>query len=539
MAQDITVSTDQPEVEQTPIAKNPAAPAPPPDMPSPRPMPGAAAVMGGAPMVSQPPPFEAKATGMGKVFETLMGYDTQYAIDPETGKEQKTVVQRKPGQFFRSILAGALMGGIAGAGESGFAEGAAKGGAEVRAHGEEQEKTKRETAQQDFARQQQLRAEQREEQRLEIERRREETDSILARATVANMTATQLYNDKMLKNQDRAWAMSQQQMNSDIQQRLLENAAKGIRPLDVPMNGTPGNGEQLMDDYLKHKGQGPYKAAPGSFIQMVPNYDLSGLEYDDNSHSWRDETGKRVDPADRATYTLYEVPVAAVQDQISVPGKTLKDTYGVDVPDLDKNYPVRIIDLLSFSLTKQKEAADGAKEDQAERRLNWQMSYQTLQAKRDALETRRLSIEKDDSILDPARKRALQAPIDREIDTVVDQMEGVMYRMTHDGEEPPQKKETPLPKPSKIGEQMTPDVALLYFEKYGTREAAEQAAKDDGWSVDVEEEEAPKAKSMGAKIKEYATSPERLKEIGLGMINPALPATVKALKKAQEVLGSE
>jgi hypothetical protein len=79
-----------------------------------------------------PDPAALKHVGrlasIGHVFNTLAGSANDYQVDPKTGQTVATPIKQKPGQMFRNMLAGALMGGAAGAGND-FATGLVKGGA--------------------------------------------------------------------------------------------------------------------------------------------------------------------------------------------------------------------------------------------------------------------------------------------------------------------------------------------------------------------------------------------------------------------------
>ncbi len=131
----------------------PAQPAAaPPQAPAPAPV-----------SATTPPPANAPAqhiaahdTMLGRAFKILSGHTTQYHVDPTTGQTVATPVQNKPGQFFRNIVAGALLGGAAG-GEAGAKdegsplEGAAAGGTAVINRNQLLDKERYQRAQQEYA----------------------------------------------------------------------------------------------------------------------------------------------------------------------------------------------------------------------------------------------------------------------------------------------------------------------------------------------------------------------------------------------------
>lgn len=96
---------------------------------------------------------------IGQMVMGAMGKDVNYSIDPQTGKTVTTVSPQKPGELFRRILAGALVGGAVGgqdaraAGGSPLA-GAVGGAGAAQAQIQQQDAAKQAQAQQDFKNQQ-------------------------------------------------------------------------------------------------------------------------------------------------------------------------------------------------------------------------------------------------------------------------------------------------------------------------------------------------------------------------------------------------
>lgn len=508
---------------QQPVRPDPPAVTPPPDTPGPQPMqmPSTEALLSSTPQVQADKPLPP--SGIGKVFQTLMGKRTEYRPNPATGQVEETVVDRKPGDFWKSLLAGALVGGAVGAESNDFATGVSRGGAAVFQDQERQDEAGFQRAKEKFAMEQQAAQAKRDEERLKIEKQRASVDETMAYATIANLTATQIYNDKLLKLQTKDQAIRIQQLNSDIQQRLLENASKGVRPLNVPMNGQPGNGEEFMRYYVDHPEE--FKVPEGKFLQMVPQYDFDGLNYDESTKTWKDTEGKTVDPADRATYTVYEVPMAAALDQVMVSGEILDKNYGVTVPDKSKNYPVRLVDLLSFAVTKLTNSAKAGSEANAERRLNWQMAYQTAQTRLEALKNRRDSIDRDDMMMGPAKQQAL-APLDADIADTLEKMEDVNYMMMHDGQERPKPKSEPAaekPAPDKQTEYSTAATELLkLFERKDDALAEVDKMEKSG---EMSKEEATGVRSEINKQKPYPDKPS---------ISHAVKGAAKGVVKAVE-----
>src|ERR1700676_1942360 len=65
---------------------------------------------------------------LGKVASALLGKQVDYRINPQTGQSEAYEVPQKPGDLFRHILAGALIGGAAAKGQNSVLGGFAAGG---------------------------------------------------------------------------------------------------------------------------------------------------------------------------------------------------------------------------------------------------------------------------------------------------------------------------------------------------------------------------------------------------------------------------
>lgn len=97
-----------------------------------------------------PPPNKHEI--LGRTMAALMGHQTSYSVGPD-GKTVETQTPSAPGTLFKSILAGALLGGAAGANGNpaqGFAGGVARGGAATVEEAQKQDLIKRQQAQQEF-----------------------------------------------------------------------------------------------------------------------------------------------------------------------------------------------------------------------------------------------------------------------------------------------------------------------------------------------------------------------------------------------------
>lgn len=160
-------------------------------------------------------------------------------MDPQTGKTIATAVPEKPGDLFRHILAGALLGGAAAQGQrsalGGFAAGA-KAGLENRQQMDQQKQAR---AQQQFQNQQSSQREDREENTADSQNNLRH-----AQMQLANV-------ESMVHDRNSSLHEKEELDRENASERLRREHAEGIGGLDVPVdgNGVEGKGADLMAAY--------------------------------------------------------------------------------------------------------------------------------------------------------------------------------------------------------------------------------------------------------------------------------------------------
>ncbi len=144
---------------------------------------------------------------LGKAFRSLMGNDTSFQIDPQTGKAVQTDTPRQPGQFFKSVIAASILGGATAARNRapGFVQGAAEGGGAAIEHGEQEEDKKRQQAQEQFKNQ--------------LTSRSANTEEDLKRAQIAMHNAQTLRENQIMQREDYSF-----------HKEVAENGMKQIKP---------------------------------------------------------------------------------------------------------------------------------------------------------------------------------------------------------------------------------------------------------------------------------------------------------------------
>lgn len=171
-------------------------------------------------------------TLFGRAAKFLMGNTTSYSIDPQTGKTIATQTPQKPGSLFRSILAGALLGG-ASAQEAhsqnpnmGGTGGAMIGGAAGIKNNVQMDLLKRQQAQQQFKNQQDAE---------DMQMKQDDAKSLdtLRKAQIAQANAETLRTNALTQSTNLA-------MHRDIaangKQSVADYDAAGLQPIfkDIP-----------------------------------------------------------------------------------------------------------------------------------------------------------------------------------------------------------------------------------------------------------------------------------------------------------------
>lgn len=308
------IATASPQVNPAVASQvNPASPAPTQAAPAV----GALPTQTKAPQPTQQMPNPALANvahhySLGKLAAQLLGTQTQYQVGPD-GKMVATPVKEAPGQFFRNMVAGAMLGGAASAasGSKTFGGGFAAGGHAVQEKGQQQDQIRRQQAQEDFKNQQ-------DKQKADQERLLTESqihhNFIQDAISVRNLQRSE--QETIDKDNDSTSAMI-----SGFDQA---GATKpGIRVGGSDLNGQQGNGRALMNARTKDKSL-QYADDPEHFHRVwTKNTDTTGLTKNEEGQ-WVDADKNVVDPEDRTTWTAYDVPNDYMLKDEPIKGSELK-----------------------------------------------------------------------------------------------------------------------------------------------------------------------------------------------------------------------
>lgn len=262
--------------------------------------------------------------GVMAILHSIQGNQVNYVPDPATGDVKPVVTRRGPGQIFRDVLAGALIGDAAAAhsGADSPLAGAGIGGAAEMQQKQQQDNQARSRAM-DSA----------EKQKAEFDKQAtQKKQDDLAAAQVAHSTISGLEFDRHANMYNDKQIMSHNLSGDVVKDQIMKNGGVAAR---IPgadgndLNGVPGNGGKLMQMF----NQDPAKVmqAPEGYHRVhLANVDTNGLEHKGNK--WIDpKTGQEVDLADRTTHYLMDLPNAAWNKSVTLTKGTVNDVAGYPI----------------------------------------------------------------------------------------------------------------------------------------------------------------------------------------------------------------
>lgn len=254
----------------------------------------------------------AKHAALGKLASFLLGNENQYVANPQTGQVDTVPVQRKPGDLFRSIVAGALLGAAAGSRTHDFAGGAGMGASAAF------QQTQQRDAQRFARAQSSLETSQRQQELSETQK--------FHQAQIANWNAQSLAAEHTIAHEDRETTARVAQIQNETAQ-WIEQA--GGRPWEqYADNATPGNGASMMRQATAN----PKLRQPPAGFHLLYTY--------------------KVDPDDptKTTHTAWIVPDRADNETDLVSGDVLNRIFGQsNLFTPDKKYPLTLQQKIAIS----------------------------------------------------------------------------------------------------------------------------------------------------------------------------------------------
>jgi hypothetical protein len=280
----VATPSPQPSAPAAPAAATTQAPQQPATPAQPQPAPSPAQQVAAA--------QNAHHAVLGRLARYLLGSENQYQVNPQTGQVDATPVQRKPGDIFRSVVTGAILGMAAGSQSHDFAGGFGQGGAAAIQQQQNQD-------QQRYARAQQQQAAQQKQRAFDLEKQSHD-------AAVAQQNANNLRLDWEMGLNSQRFLDEHNDRERAFQLQLDQ---MGATPMKIPSGGEDindqvGNGKALQK--LVGQDLDAVKAPDGYHTLHTMSVDTSGLSF--KGGQWVDSDGDPVNIEDRATHTLYQLP---------------------------------------------------------------------------------------------------------------------------------------------------------------------------------------------------------------------------------------
>lgn len=394
-----------PNPDASAVVTPPAGPMPPqtqsPDMggvqadQTPQPMQQMSLPGQSLPMQQAPPP----QSGWHKALQSLMGNSTQYQQTPNGPVPVQ--VPNKPGQLFRSILAGAIMGGAAGQEAhnqnpyGGFASGLMPGAkAGMQNQQAEQQKS-----------QQQARQQWQDQLTANKEKREQEEEPLRVQMMKANLADVQATTVAKHADLDFRTQNSIDDHNKAAQAMidgLTDPKIGGTAPIDGKLPGDL-TANQLVEAYQKDpsiRQVGDGKTYTRFFIDL---HDHSKISF--NGLHWIDASGNPVNMTDQTSIKVIDVPTQNMFVKKPTKGSELNSIMqlpkGVNMFDPDTDYMVAPADEISIYGNGMKDAAELGK-------LKAETKQLYLDGVRIASETQRIKME-----IDSGKKAEMKAAADQ------------------------------------------------------------------------------------------------------------------------------
>lgn len=318
-------------VQQSAAPTSPAPPQPPA-------LPVATAAPPAPP--AQPTPQQRAAvaqvahhTALGILAQKLFsGGHNEYTVDPQTGQTQQTFVKDPPGQIFRNIVGGFLLGGAAASAGTrvqdaegnerrvpaqGFLGGAALGGAAVMQQQRALDEQRYERAQNQYKNQR--------------DAQQQNQEGILRAAQLehSRLETYKLARDLDIHSPD---VISQANSAFDAKAQAAQEVGGHESKIIIdgrPWNGQAGNAEDFYGAYNRNPEQ--FKSPPGFERLETISVDISGLHYDEHTDPatgqtvtrWLDKQGNPVDMDQHTRITFYDVPLDSREQLQNITGAQL------------------------------------------------------------------------------------------------------------------------------------------------------------------------------------------------------------------------
>ena len=397
VAAQVTTPPPVPGVNNPSVVPNPQAGVGPEPAQPPVDMSGQAPSMGApsAPSVKGPSPWQ-------RAVHALLGSQTEYQQGPNGPVPVQ--VPNKPGNLFRSILAGAILGAGAGTANAehnaGSGWGAAGAGARaVQQNQQQQDLLKQQQAQKQFENQQKMNENDRANQLVQVQ----------TAQTQAQMARWRHEDDL----QDQAAHEARNNASQILVSSFTDPKVGGQDPVDGALPATL-SAQDLATQYMTNP---KVRMAPAGFNRVfVDTTDTKKVKWEDSANGghggWVNELdGSPANMTDHTSIRVIDVPIDKMNTKIMKSGRDLNALEqlpkGVGIYDNDTMYPVSPNDQQVVFQRGQDRRLEQSKVDVAKRGVAAQESSNNRQAeadRRDAYNAMDKQVDEENKELDAQRK---------------------------------------------------------------------------------------------------------------------------------------
>lgn len=292
------------------------------------------------PKVAQAAHQKGKMDAVRGFMGHLFGAPMDYSVN-EKGETVATPVNQKPGQLFRSILGGAILGMAGGAQSRTFAGGVGMGGAAVQERNQRLDEQRYQRAREDFENKLKSKADSRAEE--EFKQNKLRNDAVIALSNQQLIAASRA-ND--FTSPDRVEEHNKQSL-------ALENFYHS--EFHGSANPIVVNGKNVNDGSLhandmmaaKIKDGSAFKPPEGFHRITISRYDTAGLNYEQDPKTgrsrWIDAQGNPVDMNSRQFIQFYDVPDKDMNSARKTKGSEVQNLLGKELgkayaPDANADY---------------------------------------------------------------------------------------------------------------------------------------------------------------------------------------------------------
>lgn len=344
----------------------------------------------------QPTPQQvntAHDTMIGRAFKILSGQNTQYNIDPNTGQTVATKVQNTPGQFFKNVVAAALVGGAAGAEGGRQTEGSplaatARGGQAVINRNQQLDQEQLNRAQEQYKNQ--LVAQQNQREQAEAQRQAQgfQTEEQLRKAQIAQANAETYRTNVLTQGSD--WTT-----HNDIakagQQHFADYKDAGLKPIleDVP--------ESEMENLIKSR-PGTSSTLDGEATGVKTTLGPDGQPHFEYTYSVYDPHGKI--PVSKGTLDLWQQDLGKSYPDLLAnikPGRELDATQYIGLKRLNTKLHNDEIDRLGSDADLLKKQGKDPESQARIKELNAEAAKSYAEATKDKFELQEAKLGKKQS----------------------------------------------------------------------------------------------------------------------------------------------